>query len=148
MRTVFMDLHEVELRFIKSFVVRDRQERYVTLLAIDKPRARRKFLDQLTTTLDRDLDPIWTVDRYSASPKESQAGTVEEVLKRLGAPEMCWVTSYVREFDGKMLPLGTALRDTMFSYVGSIVHCIPGQLAFYSAECQHFVCQRKLGACP
>lgn len=59
------------------------------------------------------------------------AGPIEAILRKRGAPAICYVLSANSDLDGREMPLGDALSAIIGMGDGSFVSCIPGQLGFY-----------------
>ncbi len=116
-----------EAAFVKAFIVKDKQERYLQLLA--SPKRRREILDRFNHNLD--FDPkyasvvpkeLWTVDQLA------------HLLKARGAGETCHVIADSLDCDDQDLPLRDALAEVIAHDFGSVLCCVPGQLALYKAE--------------
>jgi hypothetical protein len=71
------------------------------------------------------------------------APTMELMLKKLGAPDTCYVIGG-GELDGHEMPLGEALSDLIGFGDGAFVSCLPGKLAYYQYEGMNggHLCQR------
>ena len=65
-----------------------------------------------------------------------------DLLRKLGAPDSCYVISSWGEYDGTELDLLPVLEAIHATGMGSIISCIPGQLAYYEGEDGRFVLQR------
>jgi hypothetical protein len=121
--------HEEET--IRAFILRDKQERYLFLLA--HPSRRRKFTSSLAHfdyASFRNATPILP----------STARNSEEVitlLKSRGAGALVWVISENSELDAKEMPLDEAVRAVWGGDMGTILSCIPGKLALYQGEEAH-----------
>jgi hypothetical protein len=133
--TAAMDA-DVEEATLRTFIRRTRVERYVALL---RTRTRRKQL--IAKLHDLDLD-----DRYvfPITPTEQTTEHVYDLLRRRGAPEACYVIS-TRGWDGDWMDLWQALENTVpvADAEGTLISCIPGQLAYYQSEGMYYVLQRK-----
>lgn len=107
---------------IRTFVVRPRRDRLLALL-----RAGRRgevagalaHLDALDGRRCRRIEP-------------GQAPLT--VLRAAGAPPTCLVLSEDDALDGLELPLEDALNEIVGSSLGSLVTCVPGQLAYLEGE--------------
>ena len=112
-----------EEALIDAFIVPAKRNRYKSLLA--KATRRKSFLDVLNHLWD--LDP-----RYAT---EVSSGTEAlALLRRRGAPELCHLISDVQELDGREMPLQSAIEQTEAAVWGTLIGCIPGQLAYYYGE--------------
>jgi hypothetical protein len=116
-----------ETAFIKSFVLPDKQSRWLELLS--KVKRRHIFLHRLAD--DRDFDGKFKVE---LKPSQQNPEDVERILKQCGAPQTCHVISESSEVDGKDLPLRKAIEEVLGYGMGSVISCIPGQLAYYEGE--------------
>lgn len=118
---------EQEIAFVKAFIVKDKQERYLQLLA--GPRRRRNILDRFNHFLD--FDPRYA----SLVPKELR--TVDKMAQLLtahGAGKICHVITDSLDCDGQDLPLRDALAEVIAHDFGSVLCGLPGRLAFHKAE--------------
>ncbi len=122
-----MEFGNQEAAFVKAFIVKDRQERYLQLLA--NPKRRREILDRFNHNLD--FDP-----KYAAVvPKELRtADQLAHLLKARGAGETCHVIADSLNCDGQDMPLRDALAEVIAHDFGSVLYCVPGRLAFHKAE--------------
>jgi hypothetical protein len=116
-----------EEAFIRAFIVADKQERYVGLLASSK--RRHGFLDRLNHHLD--YDPAFAT---SVPAGEQTASGIERLLRQRGAPDMCHTISCHEAWDARELPLREALNLIVGFNMGTVLCCIPGKLAYYEAE--------------
>ena len=122
-----MELNEQEAAFVKAFIVKDKQERYLQFLA--SPKRRREILDRFNHVLD--FDPKFA----ALVPKELRtADKLAQLLRRHGAPETCHVMADSLDIDGEDVPLRDALAEVIAHDFGSVLCCLPGSLAFHKAE--------------
>ena len=77
---------EHEPAFVKAFIVRAKQERYLELLS--KPKRRQAVLDSLAHFSD--LDPRFQVP---IPPSERSPSGIEALLRSRGAPSECYLIS-------------------------------------------------------
>ena len=113
--------------FPRAFIVGDKQERYLELLA--SPRRRRGFLDRLNHHLD--YEPAFAT---LVPAGEQTASGIERLLRQRGAPDMCHTISCHADWDARELPLHEALDLIVGLSMGTILCCIPGKLAYYETE--------------
>jgi len=116
-----------EATLISTFVNPTKRKHLIEILANSKRRHR------ATTTLAHfnDFDPSAVV------PLESAAQTpaaIESALRSRGAGESCHVISENRAIDGKHLPLKLALEKVVGQGMGTLLSCVPGELAYYEGE--------------
>ncbi len=67
-------------------------------------------------------------------------------LRQRGAPEACYVISTRSDLDGRTMPLAEALGEVHAMQMGTLISCIPGQLAYYEGEDPHerYVLHRRV----
>ena len=116
-----------EQAFVRAFIERPKQARYLEKLA--SPKHRREFLSRLHHNLD--YDP-----RFAAQvpPSEQTAALVYAKLRGLGAPEHCHAIAAGSDLDGRQLPLREALSNVLGMGDGVVLSCVPGKLAYYESE--------------
>jgi hypothetical protein len=122
---------------LRAFIRKTRVERHVSLLRT--PTKRAKLIAQFH---DLDLDPRFV----NFVPAESQgpATRLYDLRRRLGAPNSCYVMSAVGDLDGREMDLQEALDLTVNHDNGTLISCIPGQLAYYEGDdsCR-YILQRR-----
>lgn len=59
---------------------------------------------------------------------------VLDVLKELGAPDVCRVISYIADLDGRRMPLQDAIKGAEDGGWGTVIGCTAGKLAFHFGE--------------
>jgi len=91
-----------EEQFARNFIVADKKERYLSLL--DSERGRKKILARFHHC--RDLDSQFA--KLIPSNQQS-AQSIEELLKRNGAPSVCYVMSEDSRIGCKEMELTEAL---------------------------------------
>jgi len=116
-----------EATLISTFVNPTKRKHLIEILANPKRRHR------ATATLAQfhDFDPSAIV------PLESAAQTpaaIESELRSRGAGELCHVISQNRAIDGKHLSLKLALEKVVGQGMGTLLSCVPGELAYYEGE--------------
>ena len=122
-----MDLNIQEAAFVKAFIVKDKQERYLQLLA--SPKRRREILDRFNHNLD--FDP----KQAALVPKELRTTEkLAHLLKARGTGATCHIIADSLDADGQDLPLREALAEVLAHDFGSVLCCLSGRLAFYKAE--------------
>lgn len=120
-------MYSHEQAFVERFVRKDRQPRYLALLASEKKR--RKFIAQLAHF--RDFDDR----RVSLIPSYQQSATqILELLVQAGAADICYVFSEIGNLDQREMTLREALDATVASCMGTIISCLPEKLAYYEGE--------------
>lgn len=108
---------------IRVFIVPARRERYVAMLGNAK--RREKLRGKLDHCHDFDVRYATTVE-----------GSVDAygLLVSHGAPAMCHVISSFRGIDGRSLALAEAVDAADRFGCGTLLCCLPGELAFYIGE--------------
>jgi hypothetical protein len=125
-----------ERQLIRAFILPERQDRYLELLA--KPKRRRDITDALAHFKHLDM-------RYAVripGPQRRASGILE-LLKSKGAPETCYALSEDSELDGKEILLRNALASIVGYGMGTFLSCIPGKLAYFEDEDQRWILERK-----
>jgi hypothetical protein len=135
-----MDSNEHEVAFVNSFVVPERRARVLELLS--RPKSRQKQLDRLNHTPD--LDPRFCAQIASGHQSNSE---IERLLRDHGAPDEVYVFSSYPKFDRWCAPLNSAISKVVGFGFGSIISCLPGQLAYYEGESprQRYILRRHAG---
>jgi hypothetical protein len=116
-----------EATLISTFVNPTKRKHLIEILANPKRRHR------ATATLAHfnDLDPSTVVPLESAAQSPA---AIESALRSRGAGESCHVISENRAIDGKHLPLKLALDKVVGQGMGTLLSCVPGELAYYEGE--------------
>lgn len=123
------NLHEVA--FIKVFIEPLRRERFQGFLA--SPKKRRKFTDEFYHLKSGFLIPKFL--RKISGPQTSSAA-LYKTLRRMGAPDTCWVIGGRR--DAQQVELLDALS---LPEDGVVISCIPGKLAYVKSEDEEYIVQ-------
>jgi hypothetical protein len=116
-------MHTDEEATVKAFITPSRRKRWLEALASAKRRT--SFLDRLNHCPDID-------ERYATLlPSDAQ---IAAVLRSHGAPEACHVISDLAEIDGQVMQLNDVIHQIELAQWGTLISCIPGQLAYYYDE--------------
>jgi len=134
-----MNLHEKA--FIESFIAPNRQERFMAALV--NPKKREVFNLELHHPKTNFL-----VGKYIKQivPSEQYVKVLTPKLKRMGAPDECWV--FGNHIDGRAMKLEEALAELIGYRTGTIVSCLPGELAFFENEDERVILHRPRGTTP
>ncbi len=116
-----------EEQLIHAFVLPERQDRLLALLS--SPKQRRKLTAGLAHF--RALDPRFATQ---IAPAEQDAATIEGLLRKRGAQEICHVLSENSALDARELPLREALQAVVGRGMGTFLSCIPGRLGYFESE--------------
>jgi len=111
----------------RSFIVPTKRERTWELLS--NPKRRKKITASLAHF--KDLDPRWVVP---IPPSEQTAAGLERLLRARGARDSCYLVSEASQLDSQRLPLGEALEEVIGYGMGTLISCVPGELAFFEGE--------------
>ena len=122
-----MNQIEHETGLVRAFIRREKHDRMLGFLAHPKKRS------QATNTLYHlpDLNEKYIIPIES---KDQNAGQIARLLREKGAPETCWVVSTDSDIDAKELELDFILSEIVGLSSGSLLSCIPGELAYYEGE--------------
>ena len=129
-----------EVQIVNAFVLPAKRERYVDFVRSAKRRP--KFLRELYHF--QDFDPACIVPITDRT--DSASGLIRE-LRLLGAVADCYVVSNLRELDGTNMPLDDTIERVFALVEGTIVCCVPGQLAYFEGEGRknRFILHRRAG---
>ena len=118
-----------ENAFVETFVLSERRERYMQLLA--NPKRRKAFLDRL----NHNLDYLPNLARKIPGNQHSVEGILR-LLNECGMKpaDTVYVFSSMSAVDGLHLPLRQALEEVLQGGFGSVVCCVVGKLAYYRPE--------------
>jgi len=126
---------DIEEAILRAFIRPERADQYVTQLKKKQRREKLRFdLDNLF-----DLDGRWI---RSLSREDDNPRALYAFLRKLGAPESCYVMSAYSEYDGAYLALLEVLNAVHATGMGTIVSCVPDKLAYYEGEDRRFILQR------
>ena len=116
-----------EVTLINTFVNPLKRKHLIEILANPKRRHR------ATETLAHfhDFDPSAVVPLESA---DQTPAAIESALRSRGAGDKCHVISANRAMDGKTVPLKLALEKVVGFGMGTLLSCVPGELAYYEGE--------------
>ena len=120
-----MNVHEVG--FAREFIIPAKRDRYLSLIGSVK--GRKKILAGLHHI--RDLD-----GRYAKLIPSNQqsAESIYQMLKKKGAPELCYVMSEDRHLDQTEMALREAVFEVEGSNFGTLISCLAGKLAYLETE--------------
>jgi hypothetical protein len=126
---------------IKSIFARRYRERFLRILA-ESDAGRTGMLVELAHI--EGFDPRFA---RRIPPREQTEGAIHAILRERGAADTCHVVSADAMMDGRDMPLHDALVSTVGANAGSILSCIPGQLAYYEGEehGQRYILERRGG---
>ena len=122
--------------FVRAFIVPEKRDRYLSILA--SPRRRAKVLGELYHGLG--TVAAWTngIENRDHSPE-----FVERLLKQKGAGTTCYLISPERDLDQQEMPLREALDRLILSDGVAVACCVPGRLAYYKAELTGYILEHR-----
>ncbi len=121
-----MNIHEE--KFIHSFIVSQKRERYLSMF--NSKKGRKKLIDGFYHL--NDLDEQFATE---VPPNEQWADNIYRMLKAKGSPDICFIISTNTEFDRKELPLIDVLEEIVGTCDdGTFISCIAGKLGYYEGE--------------
>jgi hypothetical protein len=120
---------KIEQALVDAFVQKERRER--TLFELQSEKRRQDFFQKLDHRYETVLDPTLM---HQIPPPNSSAEGALLLLRKLGAPNRCYVLSQMSELDAVELPLHEALTRVVGMGLSSIISCIHGKLAYFEAE--------------
>jgi len=126
-----VDRAEHEAGF-EAFLKPQRKERWRKLIGQSKTRA--KLLAELHHFAD--VDARWRLD----VSRERTSGIADRLVS-MGAPEICHVMSD-SELDGQTLRVRDALDAVVGSGMGTVLLCVPGELAYLETEDDRCILRR------
>lgn len=115
-----------EATLISTFVNPTKRKHLIEVLA--NPKRRHRATAELAHF--HDLDPSTVVPLEDAA---QTSAAIESALRTRGAGENCHVISENRAIDGKTLPLKSALDKVVGQGMGTLLSCVPGELAYYES---------------
>ena len=115
-----------ELLLFKTFVIKQRQDRYINLLATDKGRKKlRSYIAHF-----EDIESKYSTPLHSLKTHQE----LVDLLKSKGAPPTCYIIAENSKYDMKTLPLNDAITQLFNSGMAFFLSCIPGKLVYYESE--------------
>ena len=121
-----------EEAFVHAFIVPDKQDRYLQMLA--SPRRRNKILGLLYHRLDTIASRT-----HPIANRDHDSIKVEKLLRQKGAGLTCYLISPERELDQQEMSLQEAIEMLITQDGVAVACCIPGRLAYYKAELSQHV---------
>jgi hypothetical protein len=131
------DGREHERQFVLSFIIRERQNRYLELL--EKPNRRTDITDSLAHFKHLDMRYVVRI-----APNQQHPPDILKILKEKAAPDRCWAISESDNLDGKEVDLSEALEMIVGYDMGTILSCVPGQLAYFEDEDERWILERRM----
>lgn len=129
-----MNIHEEQ---IINFIVKEKKERVLQMLLNSKNR--KKFLRELSHYNSFDNKYVYGIPSNRQTPE-----SIHEQLNILGAQGECYVISGNQALDCKHFQLKDALKEIVGYDYGTIISCIPGELAYYEGEDERLILKNRL----
>jgi hypothetical protein len=112
---------------IENFIQQPKQSRWLELMQSDQ--GRKKLRSTLAHLADFDPAAIVPI-----SPDQQHPPLIHRLLTESGAPGMCSLISENADWDGLEMDLNIALKKIVGYGFGTIVNCVPGELAYFEGE--------------
>lgn len=122
---ITLNVHELGFA---EFLAEPSRRRVKVLLELG-PKRRQGLRDLLDHSVK--LDPAYCRPLRGG---EAYPIMIERSLRRLNAPDTCYVISSDDSLDGCELPLRRALEDVSGSDHGTYISCVPGKLGYFEYE--------------
>lgn len=119
--------HEID--FIKAFIIKERQERFLAL--VQNKKSRKKFRLLLAHNIEFSENKG---ENRLIKKEEDNDEKIYQLLKKYGAPDACHIMCESSKYDDSEANLKEALNELFNSGFGYIISCIPGKLAYYQGE--------------
>ena len=116
-----------EATLISTFVNGAKRKHLIEILA--NPKRRTRATATLAHFNDFESSAVVLLETEVQTP-----AAIEGALRSRGAGESCHVISANRAIDGKHLPLKLALERVVGQGMGTLLSCVPGELAYYEGE--------------
>ena len=126
---------EHEQLLVRAFILPQRQERYLEMLA--KPKKRQTFKDSLAHFKHLDMRFAVLIPTY-----QQHANEIAKILKSKGAPATCHAFSEWDEIDERDILLEKALKTVVGAGMGTFRSCIAGRLAYFEDEDGRWILER------
>lgn len=124
-------MNQTEETFVKTFIVRERRERWLSFLASEKNRG--KLRQRLAHFLENDLDSRFVYDKETPPPEvKAQARKVLDDWRKANPKQLCYVIVNGNK-DGETMTLADAESDYDLT-CGAIIIVVPDKLAYYHPE--------------
>jgi hypothetical protein len=121
-----------EETFVRTFILRDRRERWLSFLPSEKNRV--KLLHRLAHVLEDDLDPRFVYDKEMPPPEvNAQVQNVLSDWRKTNPKQLCHLIVNSSNKDGQMMKLAEAESDYDLTS-GAVIILIPDKLAYYHPE--------------
>ena len=116
-----------EHQLVTKYVIKPKQERYLTLLKGKKHR--QKFLDQLNHKFD--LDPRYATE---LAPAHQSVEGLHSLLRSRYVGSTCYLVADGNENDGREMQLSSGVSTLLGNHWGAILICPPKPIVVYKEE--------------
>jgi hypothetical protein len=124
-----MNVHEE--KFVAAFISKEKEDRYRFLLSGD-PKRRDECLDRLNHCRDLNEKYVTWLPRDPRSTTRN--AQIAKLLREKGSPDLVYVLACSCPADASSWPLLQAMDETTKAGWGTIISCIPGELAYYDDD--------------
>ena len=115
-----------EERFVRAYIAKTRQNRYLTFL---KGKKRQHILNRLNHSLDLDDRKAEVLDKRHRS-----ASALTGLLRDQRVADTCFLIADGSEYDGCELPLDQGVDALLNNFFGAVLICPPKPIALYKTE--------------
>ena len=116
-----MNVSAHEIEFIKSFIKKEKQKRYLDFITSKSKKSQRKFFESLNHKIENEIE-----SKYISNQKDI------EFLLTNNSP--CYLISDKSDYNQIELSQENALAIILKIHFGAIISFIPGKLACFKAE--------------
>ena len=132
MRSDQLRQRDIEEAFVHAFIVPDKRDRYIQMLANSSKR--KKILGLLYHHLDIVASRTLRIEN-----RDHSSAAVIKLLRQKGAGPTCYLISPEQELDQHEMSLDEALPILITHDSTAIACCIPSRLAYYKAETSQYI---------
>lgn len=116
-----------ETAFIKTFIIKEKQERLLALIQNKKSRKRFRLLLAHNIEVNKKYVQILKTEEINIE-------YLRQLLKKYGSPNTCHIMCENSNYDDKEMTLNEALNEFINRDISFIMSCIPGKLAYFQGE--------------
>jgi hypothetical protein len=116
---------DIETKVIERFIVKTKQDRYLTFIKSDKTRD--KFISELAHFRN------FRQERFDEI-KSDESKIIKDRIKSLGNVKDCYLISENSALDKKRLDIDTALNKTIGYSMGTLIVFGDAEIVYYEAE--------------
>ena len=105
-------MKEIEVKFVKNFIVKEKRERWIYLLG--KTKRRRKILDALSHSLDVDR-------KFAKEISSEEESCLEDILLKKSITGKCHVMADTSRLDGKTIDISAGVEAIILAEFGMVL---------------------------